>query len=67
MSTSHALLVLRKIIGNAMEWNFPLWIVSLDLKKAFDRVEHDCLCHLLLNQRVQADYVELIGLLHKQQ
>ena len=66
-STSHALLVLENIIGKAMEWNLPLWIVSLDLKKAFDRVEHDCLFQSLLNQGVQADYVEPVRLLYKQQ
>ena len=33
-----ALLILECLISKSQEWNMPLWIASLDLKKAFGRV-----------------------------
>ena len=35
-----AFAIFDSISGKALEWNVPLWMASLDLKKAFDRVKH---------------------------
>ena len=42
-STTHALIVLESVISKSIECGLPTWIVSNDLKKAFDRVEHAAL------------------------
>ena len=42
-STSDALIILESMISKSFEWNFPLWVVSIDMRKAFDRVEHKAL------------------------
>ena len=42
--------ILEDLIGKAHEWNLPLWLVSLDLSKAFDRDDHEALlCTLRLH------------------
>ena len=33
-----ALFEAENLISKTLEWNLPLWMASLDLKKAFDRV-----------------------------
>ena len=38
-SVDHALLILESVVGKSLEWNVPFYIVSMDLRKAFDRVE----------------------------
>ena len=37
--TDDALIVLESVVGKCIEFNIPLWFVSLDLRKAFDRIE----------------------------
>ena len=36
----NALVVVETMISRCGEFALPLWVASLDLKKAFDRVEH---------------------------
>ena len=38
-STTQALFALEQVIGKSLEWNVPAWIISIDLRKAFDRVD----------------------------
>ena len=33
--------VFERLCSKSLEWNAPLWFASLDLTKAFDRVEYD--------------------------
>ena len=35
----HALAVFETVCGKSVEWNVEIWFASLDLTKAFDRVE----------------------------
>ena len=49
-STAHALLVMESLISKGMEWQTPVWIVSIDVKKAFDRIEHTSLFRALAEQ-----------------
>ena len=45
----------------------PLWIVSIDLKKAFDRVDHNMLFHSLAEQNCDKDLILLLQMLYKYQ
>ena len=36
-------MILECITGAALEWNLPLWALSLDLRKVFDKLEHNAL------------------------
>ena len=38
-----AFVVLEAMARKSLEWNLPLWIVSLDLTKASDEIECDSL------------------------
>ena len=42
------------------EWKLPLFIASLDLKKAFDRVEHKALFEALRTQGVDEPHLALL-------
>ena len=35
-STAVALLILEHVVSKGIEWSAPIWVVSIDLKKAFD-------------------------------
>ena len=45
-----AFLVFESLCSKSLEWNLPLWFASLDLTKAFDRVEYGPLFEALLEQ-----------------
>ena len=55
-STSHALLILERMLSKGVEYNVPMWVVSIDLKKAFDRIDHTALFHAL-RQQMDLEYV----------
>ena len=59
--------IVENIIGKTNEWNLPLWICSLDLRKAFDRVLHRPLFDILEQQKVPDGYLHLLALLYKGQ
>jgi len=47
LGVDHAFAVLETMVGKCIEWREPLWIASLDLRKASDRIEFDSLFHAL--------------------
>ena len=49
-----------------VEYNVPMWVVSIDLKKAFDRVDHTALFHAL-RQQMDPEYVDLLEKLYETQ
>ncbi len=49
------------------EWNAPIWFASLDLTKAFDRIEYSPLFDALLQQGVPRCYCTLLWKLYKGQ
>ena len=55
-----ALLVAESLISKTLEWNVPLWMASLDLKKAFDRVQHDYLFAALQEQHIDDSVIALL-------
>ena len=65
-STSHALLILELMLSKGVEYNVPMWVVSIDLKKAFDRVDHTALFHAL-RQQMDTEYVDLLENLYETQ
>jgi retron-type reverse transcriptase len=46
-STSHAIFVIRRIQEYAESAGNPLFMTLLDWEKAFDKVDHECLCEAL--------------------
>ena len=56
-----AFFVFESLCSKCLEWNAPLWFASLDLTKAFDRVEYDPLFTALLEQSVPKAYCALLG------
>ena len=57
--------ILENMVGKTSEWNLPLWICSLDLRKAFDRVLHQPLFEILRHQNIHDGYLHLLGVLYK--
>ena len=66
-STTHALFALEQIIAKSIEWNTPAWIICIDLRKAFDRVEQDGLFQALHEQGVEDGYVHLLKMIYAHQ
>ena len=66
-STAQALLVFESLVGKGIEWNVPVWIISIDLRKAFDRVERSVLFRSLREQGVDDSYICLLQMLYERQ
>jgi Reverse transcriptase (RNA-dependent DNA polymerase). len=49
--------VLRTVIEKSLKWGEELWLSALDVEKAFDRIHHADLFHVLLYCRVDASVV----------
>lgn len=59
--------ILEDVIGKCNEWNLPLWMASLDLKKTFDRIEFGFLFEALRIQNVPEPYIQLLAVLYNNQ
>ena len=59
-STEDHLYTMTLLQERSYEWQLPLWIATVDFKKAFDTVDHHRLWAALARQRVPAPYVDLI-------
>ena len=57
--------IFENMVGKTSEWNLPIWIASLDLRKAFDRILHQPLFETLHHQEVPEGYVHLLAVLYK--
>jgi len=55
-----ALATVEILISKTAEWNLPIFIASLDLKKAFDRIEHEALFEALRSQGVDEPHLALL-------
>ena len=62
-----AFVVLECLSSKSLEWNAPIWFASLDLTKAFDRIEYSPLFDALLQQGVPRCYCTLLWKLYKGQ
>ena len=59
--------ILENIIGKTDEWNLPVWMISLDLRKAFDTIKFTPLFTTLRSQGVPEAYVQLLATLYEKQ
>ena len=66
-STTDALLVLETVTAKSFEFKMPLWLASLYLKKAFDRIEWPQLFRALHEQSVSHEYCHLLATLYDEQ
>ena len=62
-----ALYVIEILSSRCREFQMPLWMASLDLSKAFDRVNINAVLNTLREQEVEEGYVQLIALLYSNQ
>ena len=65
--TIDALTIFESVVGASIEWQLPLWVVSLDLTKAFDKIEHNVLMRALEDAGVPHGYTILIKSLYYEQ
>ena len=63
----HALFVAEVMISRCIEFPVPLWIAGVDLKKAFDRIQHIVLFDVLRQQGIDEGSLSLLKLLYKHQ
>ena len=56
-----AFAVFENVCSKSMEWSVPMWCASLDLRKAFDRIEYNALFDALKVQGVPYAYLKLIA------
>ena len=62
-----AFVTVETLVSKSLEWNFDVWCASLDLKKAFDRIEHAALFNAMSAHGVPAPYLNLIAELYQEQ
>ena len=51
----------------SLEYETPLWILSMDLRKAFDTIDHSALFDGLRAHGIPEEYINLIMLLYSKQ
>ena len=49
------------MIPKGIEFNVPVWVISIDLKRVFDRIEHRALSQALREQEVDVGLVKFTG------
>jgi hypothetical protein len=59
-----AMVVLENVCGKCLAWESDIWFASLDLQKAFDRIEHDSLFQALQAQGVPDTYLQVLRRLY---
>ena len=66
-SVDDAFVTVESIFAKSVEWNSPLWCLSLDLSKAFDRIEYQPLFVALREQGLCEDYIALLSSIYMDQ
>ena len=61
------MIVAENLISKSLEYNSDLWLVSVDLRKAFDRVEQAVLFKALQRQNLPTCYIKLLRRLYEDQ
>jgi hypothetical protein len=59
-SIEDALFVAEMMLSRTHEFGLDIWAASLDMRKAFDRVEREPMLEAIAQQGVPEEYVELI-------
>ena len=63
----NAMCTVEVAIQHSSEFRKPLWLLSMDMRKAFDTVDHESLLHALQHQGIANEYIALIASLYKSQ
>ena len=58
---------LENMVSKSIEFRVPLWLISIVLSKAFDRIEHEALFRALHLHNLDGNYVSLLQMLYKGQ
>lgn len=66
-SCSDAVHCLRMIAEKSEEWGLEVWAASLDLEKAFDKVDHASVFYSLCDARVDPDIIRVLWDLYRKQ
>ena len=66
-SVEDVFIMYETVVSKCLEWNLPLWTASLDLRKAFDRIEYHALFQALHEQGIDNTYVALLAKLYADQ
>ena len=67
MRIEDALLCAESAIQYAHEFTIPLWLLSMDLRKAFDTINHSQLFRALGYHGLDPSYIELLKVLYSKQ
>ena len=59
-STSDALIIMESMVSRCIDGNIDLWVISVDLRKAFDRVEYGPLFDGLKKHGLSNSYVQIL-------
>ena len=62
-----AFLIYESLIANSLEFNMPIWVASLDLRRAFDQIEFSALVEALRSHNLPESYIHLILALYSDQ
>ena len=55
------------LIGKSIEFEVPLWMATLDMRKTFDRIEFVPLFNTLREEGVRESYIALLANLYTNQ
>ena len=66
-SIDDSFIIYETIYGKCTEWNLEFWCVSLDFKKAFDKLEYGPLFDALQQQNIGAGYLSLLASIYGEQ
>ena len=66
-SIEETLLVVECVSSRSLEWHVPVLMASLDLRKAFDKVDHSSLFSALRIQQLPECYVHFLAALYRDQ
>ena len=62
-----ALLCGEVAIEHHQEFNLELWMISMDMRKAFDTIDHKALLRALRSRGLPEEYISLISILYGNQ
>ena len=68
MGVEHALIIFETMTKKkTLEWGLDLWMASLDLRRAFDKIEHESFFGALRAQGLPNVYIDLLRVLYRNQ
>lgn len=56
-----AVIIVENVIEYVHEFDTPVWMMSMDMRKAFDTIDHEALLNGLRGHGVAEPYIHLLG------